>query len=81
MLERHPKVSLDVDLSARFVDLIAENFDVALRPGALPDDATLAGQADRDVQPRACTRRPPTLHGVVRRASRKRSWSTTRCGC
>src|SRR4029453_4136500 len=43
-LERHPKVALDVDLSARFVDLIAENFDVALRPGALPDDATLAAR-------------------------------------
>jgi DNA-binding transcriptional LysR family regulator len=43
-LERHPKVALDVDLSARFVDLIAENFDVALRPGSLPDDATLAAR-------------------------------------
>ena len=43
-LERHPKVALDVDLSARFVDLVAENFDVALRPGPLPDDATLAAR-------------------------------------
>ena len=37
----HPGVLLEVDLSARFVDLIAENFDVALRMGEMPDDATL----------------------------------------
>jgi DNA-binding transcriptional LysR family regulator len=43
-LERHPKVALEVDLSARFVDLIAESFDVALRPGPLRDDATLAAR-------------------------------------
>ena len=44
LLERYPKVSLDVDLSARFVDLVAESFDVALRPGTLRDDATLAAR-------------------------------------
>ena len=43
-LERYPKVALEVDLSARFVDLVAENFDVALRPGPLADDATLAAR-------------------------------------
>jgi DNA-binding transcriptional LysR family regulator len=43
-VERYPKVALEVDLSARFVDLVAENFDVALRPGPLPDDATLAAR-------------------------------------
>jgi len=42
--ERYPKISLDVDLSARFVDLVAESFDVALRPGNLRDDATLAAR-------------------------------------
>ena len=41
---RHPKIVLDLDLSARFVDLVAEGFDVALRPGGLRDDATLAAR-------------------------------------
>ncbi|MFO1304059.1 MAG: LysR substrate-binding domain-containing protein [Burkholderiales bacterium] len=43
-VERYPKIALEVDLSARFVDLVAEGCDVALRPGPLPDDATLAAR-------------------------------------
>ena len=35
----YPAISLEVDLSARFVDLIGENFDVAIRMGDLRDDA------------------------------------------
>lgn len=41
---RYPAVMLEVDLSARFVDLVAENFDVAIRMGELRDDATLAAR-------------------------------------
>ena len=41
---RYPAISLEVDLSARFVDLIGENFDVAIRMGDLRDDATLAAR-------------------------------------
>ena len=41
---RYPAVTLEVDLSPRFVDLIAENFDVAVRMGELRDDATLAAR-------------------------------------
>ena len=37
-------ISLELDLSPRRVDLIGENFDVALRMGDLPDDASLAGR-------------------------------------
>lgn len=40
----HPEVSLDLDLSPRRVDLLGENFDIALRMGALPDDALLAAR-------------------------------------
>lgn len=40
----HPEVTLDIDLSARRVDLIGENFDLALRMGDLPDDANLAAR-------------------------------------
>jgi DNA-binding transcriptional LysR family regulator len=37
----YPAVSLEMDLSPRRVDLIAENFDIAIRMGDLPDDASL----------------------------------------
>src|SRR5258708_13268880 len=48
-LARYPAIVLEVDVSARFVDLIGENFDVALRLGALKDDATLAARHVCDV--------------------------------
>ena len=41
---KYPAVTLELDLSSRFVDLIAENFDVAVRIGELRDDATLAAR-------------------------------------
>ena len=37
----YPAVTLEMDLSPRRVDLIAENFDIAIRMGDLPDDASL----------------------------------------
>jgi DNA-binding transcriptional LysR family regulator len=37
----YPAITLELDLSARFVDLIGENFDVAIRAGELRDDASL----------------------------------------
>jgi len=40
----HPAIALEVDLSARFVDLIGENVDVAIRMGDLQDDASLAAR-------------------------------------
>jgi len=41
---RYPAVQIEVDLSPRRVDLIGENFDLAIRMGALTDDATLAAR-------------------------------------
>ena len=41
---QYPAISLELDLSARFVDLIGENFDVAIRMGALGDDGSLAAR-------------------------------------
>jgi DNA-binding transcriptional LysR family regulator len=38
----HPAVQLELDLTSRRVDLIAESFDVAIRTGALADDPYLA---------------------------------------
>jgi len=42
---RYPNVNLEMDLSARRVDILAERFDVALRAATqLPDDATLVAR-------------------------------------
>jgi DNA-binding transcriptional LysR family regulator len=38
---RYPAVALELDLSPRRVDLVAEGFDIAIRMGDLPDDASL----------------------------------------
>lgn len=43
-MAKYPAVSLQFDLSPRRVDLVAEGFDLAVRMGALPDDATLAAR-------------------------------------
>ncbi|AKJ28180.1 LysR family transcriptional regulator [Caldimonas brevitalea] len=43
-LLRHPAITLEVDISARRVDLIGENYDLALRMGDMPDDATLVAR-------------------------------------
>ena len=40
----YPDVALELDLSPRRVDLIGENFDLAIRMGALPDDTQLAAR-------------------------------------
>jgi len=40
----HPEVQLELDLSPRRVDLIAEGFDLAVRMGALPEDSQLAAR-------------------------------------
>ncbi|MEK8031024.1 LysR family transcriptional regulator [Ideonella sp. DXS29W] len=40
----HPAVTLQLDLSPRRVDLLAENFDLALRMGDLPDDTHLSAR-------------------------------------
>lgn len=43
-VDRYPAVQLELDLSPRRVDLLAENFDIAIRMGDLPDDVSLAAR-------------------------------------
>lgn len=43
-MARYPAITLELDLSPRRVDLVAENFDIAIRMGDLPDDSTLAAR-------------------------------------
>lgn len=40
-MARYPAVTLELDLSPRRVDLVSENFDIAIRMGDLPEDSTL----------------------------------------
>lgn len=43
-MARYPNISLELDLSPRRVDVLGENFDLAIRMGDLPDDASLAAR-------------------------------------
>ena len=43
-MTKYPAIKMELDLSPRKVDLVAENFDVAIRMGELADDATLAAR-------------------------------------
>lgn len=43
-IEAYPEVQIDLDLSSRRVDLIGERFDLAIRMGALDDDANLVAR-------------------------------------
>lgn len=43
-ITKYSKVSVDIDVSRRRVDLIAENYDIAIRIGELNNDATLAAR-------------------------------------
>jgi DNA-binding transcriptional LysR family regulator len=43
-VQEHPAIQLELDLSPRRVDLIGENFDMAVRMGDLPDDSQLVAR-------------------------------------
>jgi len=43
-IEAYPAIALEIDLTARRVDLLSESFDLAIRMGDLPDDATLTAK-------------------------------------
>ncbi|HEX5337520.1 MAG TPA: LysR family transcriptional regulator [Gallionella sp.] len=43
-IEAYPEIELELDLSARMVDLIGERFDLAIRIGVLSNDSTLVAR-------------------------------------
>jgi DNA-binding transcriptional LysR family regulator len=43
-VREHPAISLELDLTPRRVDLIGENFDLAIRMGELPQDSQLTAR-------------------------------------
>lgn len=40
--QQHPELEMDIDFSDRFVDLVADGFDMAIRIGRLPDSSLKA---------------------------------------
>jgi DNA-binding transcriptional LysR family regulator len=48
-LKEHPLVGVDLELSDRYVDLVAEGFDLAIRIGEMPD-STLKGRHLADLR-------------------------------
>ena len=50
-LERHPDVSLNIDVSERRVDMISESFDLVVRIGTLPDSDLIARELFRTGMP------------------------------
>jgi DNA-binding transcriptional LysR family regulator len=41
-MQKHPGVTLDLDLNDRYVDLVSEGYDMAVRIGRLPDSSLIA---------------------------------------
>lgn len=76
----HPAVTLELDLSPRRVDLLGENFDLAIRLGDLPDDALLAARR-LAVFPWGCMPRPPISPSTASRGRRTTSTAIARCAC
>jgi DNA-binding transcriptional LysR family regulator len=48
-LKRHPRIRMELFITNLFVDLIAENFDVAIRSGELQDSSVVARRLGKTV--------------------------------
>jgi DNA-binding transcriptional LysR family regulator len=78
---QHPRITLELDLSPRRVDLLGEGYDIAVRMGAFARRC-LAGRTSVDrVHQWFCTPHQATWPNGVRRPARKICCSTTRYAC
>ena len=75
LARRHPKLQVHAAYSDRFVDLVGEGFDAAVRLGYLPDSNLVA----RRVAPLRgkCVASPEYVKAHGAPARRKNSWSTS----
>ena len=60
--KQHPDVSLDIEVSDRFIDLVGEGVDLAFRIGALADSGLIARKLD--VLPMVLCASPVYLHSA-----------------
>jgi DNA-binding transcriptional LysR family regulator len=67
LLERHPRLHLDLRLEDRTVDLLADGVDLAIRAGARPPDSTFVVARRLDAYDRAICASPKLLaaHGPI----------------
>ncbi len=66
-MKRHPRIEIDVVITNRLVDLVAENVDVAVRAGELKDSGLIArrfvlGRFGLWASPFYLEKRPPPAH-------------------
>jgi LysR family transcriptional regulator, regulator for bpeEF and oprC len=73
---RYPEIELDIDVSDRFVNLVEEGFDLAVRIGALADSTVIARQLG--VSPRVTVATPAFL---VREGEPERPADLERFSC
>jgi DNA-binding transcriptional LysR family regulator len=65
-LARHPKLTVDLDLSNRFVDLVEERYDLAIRTGTLRDSRLVARRLGSNRRRLAASRDYLARHGAPR---------------
>lgn len=63
-LRDYPEVTLELDLSSRFVDLVSEGFDLAIRAGRLQDSSLIARKLAPVVMRLYSTREYLDAHGT-----------------
>jgi DNA-binding transcriptional LysR family regulator len=65
-LARHPRLSIDLDLSNRFADLVEERYDLAIRTGALRDSRLVARRLGPNLRQLAASREYLEQRGTPR---------------
>jgi len=71
-LRRYPKVTVDVDLTNSFVDIVSEGYDLALRAGRLPDSSLVARKLGTTSHQLAASPAFLETHGRPRRVEQLR---------